>query len=393
MTERLAITGGRLVLPERVLDGHALLVEDGVIRAITPESALGSATPRYDVAGAYVLPGLIDVHTHGGGGRLFNEPDEAAWRTILELQLAHGVTSVLPTTLTAPISELSAALAFARYWLAEERPGAQVLGVHVEGPYFAPEQAGAQNPEHIRRPDDGSVDALLEYADVIRLFTLAPELPGAVELVQRLTQLGVVAAAGHSSARDEHLAAAMQKGLRHIIHLFSAQSTTVREGPWRKPGLLEASLAFDDLTVEVIADLRHLPATLLKLAYKAIGPDRLCIVSDATNGAGLPEGAELNLGGLDVVVSGSVAMLRDLTAFAGSTTLLDRMLQVMHFEVGVPLHEAVRMATLNPARAVDVSHRKGSLTVGKDADIAVFSPELTPVSTIIAGRFAPARER
>lgn len=405
MNDRLAITGGRLVLPDRVVDGQALLVESGVIAAITPESALAATLPRYDAGGAYVMPGLVDIHTHGAAGYLFNEPTEVAWRTVLETQLAHGVTSLLPTTLTAPVAELTAALAFARAWLtgaddtatlpagAPRRPGAQVLGMHVEGPYFEAAQAGAQDPGHIRNPDDGSVDELLAYADVIRMMSFAPELPGALALTKRLTELGIVAAAGHSNARDTHLADAVACGLRHVIHLFSAQSTTVREGPWRQPGLLEASLASDDLTVEIIADHRHLPTTLLRLAYKAIGPERLCIVSDATHGAGLPEGTKLRLGRLDIVIGDGVAMLRDLTAFAGSTTLLDRMLQVMHFEVGLPLHEVVRMASLNPARAVDFGHRKGSLEVGKDADLALFSPELIPLTTMIAGHFTAATER
>lgn len=396
------VRGGTLVLPDRLAPGAALVVADGTIAAVVPESELTAdqlAAPTLDARGAYVLPGLVDIHTHGAGGRLFNEADDAAWSRILATQLAHGVTSVLPTTLTASIPELTAALAQGRRWLRSQNdrapyePGpndgapahAQVLGMHVEGPYFALAQSGAQDPAHIRNPDDGSVDELLAYADTIRLMSFAPELPGAMELTARLSALGIVPAAGHSSARDEHLAAAMARGLTHVIHLFSAQSTTVREGPWRKPGLLEASLAFDGLTVEVIADHRHLPTTLLRLAYKAIGPDRLCIVSDATHGAGMPEGTELKLGGLDIVVGPGVAMLKDLTAFAGSTTLLDRMLQVMHFEVGLPLTEVVRMASLNPARAVGAAGRKGSLEPGKDADFALFSPALEPLAAYVGG--------
>ncbi|MBX3140926.1 MAG: amidohydrolase family protein [Trueperaceae bacterium] len=406
------VRGGTLVLPDGLAPGAALVVVDGTIAAVVPESELTAdqlAAPTLDAGGAYVLPGLVDIHTHGASGRLFNEADDEAWSSILATQLAHGVTSVLPTTLTASIPELTAALAQGRRWLRspaarsardgtprdrtpyEPDPGdgapahAQVLGMHVEGPYFALAQSGAQDPAHIRNPDDGTVDELLAYADAIRLMSFAPELPGALELTSRLSALGIVPAAGHSSARDEHLAAAMARGLTHVIHLFSAQSTTVREGPWRKPGLLEASLAFDGLTVEVIADHRHLPTTLLRLAYKAIGPDRLCIVSDATHGAGMPEGTELKLGGLDIVVGPGVAMLKDLTAFAGSTTLLDRMLQVMHFEVGLPLAEVVRMASLNPARAVGAAGRKGSLEPGKDADFALFSPALEPLAAYIGG--------
>lgn len=386
--EKFAVVGGTLVLPERLAPGTALVVQDGAIVGVQPEGEVDPRIRRIDAGGGYVLPGLVDIHTHGAGGRLFNEADDEAWATILDVQLAHGVTTVLPTTLTASLPELTAALAQGRRWLAAPRAGAQVPGMHVEGPYFALAQAGAQDPDHIRNPDDGSVDDLLAYADVIRLMSFAPELPGALALTERLVELGIVAGAGHSSAKDSHLAAAMERGLTHVIHLFSAQSTTVREGPWRKPGLLEASLAFDGLSVEVIADHRHLPTTLLKLAYRAIGPDRLCIVSDATHGAGLPEGTRLKLGSLDIVIGDGVAMLEDLTAFAGSTTLLDRMLQVMHFEVGLPLVEVVRMASLNPARAIGLAADKGSLEVGKRADFTFFTRELRPTAVFIGGAAA-----
>lgn len=380
-----AVVGGALVLPDRLTSDAALVVAGGRIAGVVPEAELDPGLARLDADGCYVLPGLVDIHTHGAGGRLFNEADDEAWATILELQLANGVTTVLPTTLTASLPELTGALAQGRRWLAAPRTGAHVPGMHIEGPYFELAQSGAQDPKHVRSPDDGSVDELLAYSDVIRLMSFAPELPGALELTRRLADAGIVAAAGHSNAKDTDLAAAMELGLTHVIHLFSAQSTTVREGPWRKPGLLEASLAFDGLSVELIADHRHLPTTLLKLAYKAIGPERLCLVSDATHGAGLPEGTELKLGSLDIVVADGVAMLKDLKAFAGSTTLLSRMLQVMHFEVGLPLAEVVRMASLNPARAARLDATKGSLTVGKDADFAFFTPDLTPTATFMAG--------
>src|SRR5690606_31072720 len=153
------------------------------------------------------------------------------------------------------------------------RSGSRILGVHVEGPYFCRAQAGAQDPANIRHPDDGTVEQLLAYHDLIKIMTYAPELPGALALTDRLVEVGIVPAAGHSSAKEEQVQAAIARGLRHIIHIWSAQSTTVREGPWRKPGLLEASLTYDGLTVEMIADNRHLPPTLMKLAYKCIGPE------------------------------------------------------------------------------------------------------------------------
>ncbi len=384
--ERVAWRGGRLVLPDRVADDRVLLTVGGRIEAVCRDGDVTADTRRRDLDGAYLLPGLVDVHTHGALGRSFLDGDDVAFDAIVREQARRGVTSLLATTSTAPFADILAALATTRAWMEPGRPGARVLGAHVEGPYFAAAQSGAQDPAHLRNPDDGSVDALLAYADAIRMVSFAPELPGAEDLTRRLVELGIVAAAGHSSATDDVLARCEGLGLSHVIHLWSGQSTTVREGPWRRPGLLEASLASSTLTGEMIADGKHLPATLMALAWKAFGPDRLCLVSDATSGAGLPDGSTFTLGALTYEVHDGVGMMPDRSAFAGSSTLLDGMLRVVVQQLGVPLFEAVRAASLTPARVVGVDRTKGSLAAGKDADLAVYAPDLTPLETLIAGR-------
>lgn len=272
--------------------------------------------------------------------------------------------------------------------MAGDQDGAHVLGVHLEGPYFDLAQAGAQDPANVRNPDDGTADRLLEHHDVIRMVSYAPELPGALELTSRLAALGIVPAAGHSSAKEGEIVAAIERGLRHMIHIWSAQSTTVREGPWRVPGLLEVSLTYDDLTVEMISDNKHLPPTLMKLAYKCIGPDRLCVISDATSGAGLEEGSRFRMGEMEYEVHDGVGMMFDRSCFAGSTTLLNQMLPILIDVVGIPLPEALRMASLTPARVIGVDDRKGTLEAGKDADIAVFNDDFTAWGTLISGRWA-----
>jgi N-acetylglucosamine-6-phosphate deacetylase len=252
-------------------------------------------------------------------------------------------------------------------------------------------QKGAQDPEHIRTPDDGTPSLLLEHHNVMKIMTYAPELPGALKLTARIAELGIVPAAGHSSARDDDVRAAMQAGLCHTIHIWSGQSSTTRDGPWRVPGLLEATLTFDGLTAEMIADQKHLPPTLMKLAYKCLGAERLCIISDATSGAGLPEGARFRMGGMEYEVHDGVGMLLDHTAFAGSTTLLNRMIPILRDTVGVPLVNAIRMASLTPARVIGLDDRKGSLEPGKDADIAVFDEDFTCWRTMRGGRWIYAR--
>lgn len=384
---RFALTNGQIVLPQEIVVGKAAIIDDGKIAGIDQAATLGSEMAQFDVGGRLITPGLIDLHIHGALGHTFNEPTAAAFATITEENVKRGVTALLATTVTAPIPDLVACLAFTRQWLSQPRAGAQVLGVHVEGPYFCLTQKGAQDPANIRNPDDGTADQLLAYHDVIKIMTFAPELPGALELTTRLAELGIVPAAGHSCAKEEHVRAAMEVGLRHIIHIWSAQSTTIREGPWRKPGLLEASLVFDGLTVEMICDNKHLPPTLMKLAYKCIGPDRLCLISDATSGAGLPEGSRFHLGNLEYEVHEGVGMLFDRTALAGSITLLNQMIPILTDVVGLPLVEVVRMASLTPARVIGVADRKGSLEVGKDADLVIFEANFTAWRTMIGGQW------
>ena len=385
---RRALTGGRLVVGERIVDAHALLLSGGTIEAILPEADLPADAARVDVGGAFVTPGLIDIHTHGALGRSYLDGDDEAFDVNLREQARHGVTGVLATTSTAALEAIVAALARTRARLhAPLPPGqARLLGAHVEGPYFAPAQAGAQDPQHLRTPDDGSVEALLAYADAIRIVSFAPELPGATDLTRALVARGIVAAAGHAQATDAHLAACRAWGMSHAIHLWSGQSTTVRVGAYRVPGLLEASLASDDLTGEVIADGHHLPPTLLRLAVRAFGAERLVLVSDTTSGAGLPTGSAFTMGGMRYRVGDGVGMMEDGKGFAGSTTFLDAMLRVMVERVGVPLPQAVAMATRNPARVIGLERRKGRLAPGFDADLAVFTPDLTPMSTLIDGR-------
>ncbi|MFM8321044.1 MAG: N-acetylglucosamine-6-phosphate deacetylase [Chloroflexota bacterium] len=390
--QALALVNGQLVLPERVAAGLALVVErapggGGRIAALLPQEQLPPEIERLDVGGRWVTPGLIDLHTHGALGHTFNEPDPAAFEAILQENLRRGVTGLLATVATAPLDDLERVLGFIREWMSAARPGAQVLGAHLESPYISPQQCGALDPENLRQPGDGSIERLLPYADVLRIMVIAPELEGAAGLAARLAQHGILPAAGHSMARESQIQAAMQAGLGHVTHIFSAMSTTVREGPWRKPGLLETALVYPELTVEMIADNRHLPPTLMKLAYRCIGAERLSVISDATSGAGLPDGSRFRMGRMEYEVADGVGMMFDRSAFAGSTTLLNQMLPVLTEAVGMPLPEAVRVTSLNPARRLGLDGRKGSLEVGKDADLAIYDPDFSAWRVMLGGEW------
>jgi N-acetylglucosamine-6-phosphate deacetylase len=285
------------------------------------------------------------------------------------------------------MEELVACLALAREWKKKTHAGSQVLGVHSEGPFLSMGQKGAQDPRGIQSLEGNAAEKLLAYTDVLSMLTYAPEIPGALELTDRLRELGIVAAAGHSSACDSDVLAAYEHGLRHTIHIWSSQSSVIRQGPWRRPGLLEATLTMDGLTAEMISDNRHLPPTLMKLAYRCKGADRLCIVSDASSAAGFPDGTRFGFEGLECEVTNGVAMLVDQTAFAGSTTLLNQMIPILTEVVGIPLIEAVRMASLTPARVIHTDLSKGSLEAGKDADLVIYEPDFQAWRVMVGGEW------
>ena len=389
--ETFALVNGSVVLPDQVASRMAVIIERssaaGVIAAVVPEDQLPADMARIDVGGRWITPGLIDIHTHGALGYTFNEPTEQAFTAILQENARRGVTGLLATVATAPMPDLIETFDFIRQWMAAPRPGAQVFGAHFESPFISPAQCGALDHQNLFAADDPRAERFLEFADVLRILVLAPEQPGAVELAARLAERGIIPAAGHSMAKEAEILRAMQAGLSHVTHIFSAMSTTVREGPWRKPGLLETALVNDGLTVEMIADNKHLPPTLMKLAYRSIGPERLCVISDATSGAGLPDGSRFRMGEMEYEVIDGVGMMFDRSAFAGSSTLLNQMIPILTQEVGIPLPEAIRMASLNPARIINLDARKGSLEAGKDADIAIFNPDFSAWRTMIAGQW------
>lgn len=389
----LALANGRVIMPDAVITGHALIIDGDSIVGLVLDASLDGEIAQVDVGGRLVAPGLIDIHTHGAAGHTFNEPDPTAFAAIAATQLRSGVTALLATIATAPLADLLRCLDTARVVMSASSAGARILGVHLEGPYFNPAQSGAQDPRSMRTPDDGSPDSLLEHHDILRIVSLAPELPGAIPLIRRLAARGIVPAAGHSDARDHQLTAAIAAGLRHVIHLWSGQSSTIREGPWRRPGLLEASLIAEGITAEIIADNRHLPPTLMRLAYRCLGPERLCAVSDATSGAGLPDGAFYSMGDMEYEVHDGVGMLRDRSAFAGSTTLLNSMIPVLYDVAGIPLAEAVGMASLVPARVIGIDGHKGSLLPGRDADIVVFEDDFSVWRVMVAGQWKFEKEQ
>jgi N-acetylglucosamine-6-phosphate deacetylase len=245
----------------------------------------------------------------------------------------------------------------------------------VEGPFISTAKCGAQRAEFIQDPSRTVVQQLLEQADVIRRVTIAPELPGALEAIEKFHEHGISVSGGHSDALDEDARAAFERGMRSVTHTFNCMSSARRRGIYRVGGLLEFALSEPDISCELIADGHHVSATLMKMLYRAKGAAGICLVTDATAGAGLPDGSRFSLFGNECVVENGVCLLADHSAMAGSASRMIDLVRTMARDVDVPLHEAITMATANPARAIGLE-AKGRLAVGADADFAVLSPEL-----------------
>ena len=381
---REALVGPDIIVGRSVLHGHAVLVNDEKIEAVIPIAEIPSDVFVRHLSDGFLAPGLVDVHSHGAAGGSFNKGDAMANRTTLAVLARAGVTTVLPTLSSAPIEDTVRALEEIKAVAGE--PGLPYIpGAHLEGPYFAQAQRGAQDQSALRNPSDGSVDRLLEHASSIRMVSFAPELNGAVELTTRLVALGIIAAAGHSDGRDEDLIACKRAGLSHVIHIFSGQSTTIRKGPWREPGILEATLTSNGLTVEMIGDGKHLPPTLMQLAYRCLA-GRLCLVSDSTPGAGMKEGYRYRIGEVEYMVEEGVGMTLDRTSFGGSTTLISDMLSRVMVTLEIGFVEAIEMVTSIPAKAAGLSN-VGRIATGYRADFTLFDSHLKLQSVALGGQW------
>ena len=373
----MTFSNARLILPDGIRDGLEIVVTDGKITEIRKRSSADAI----DLDGNYLAPGFIDLHIHGAVGRDTMEASAEAFQTICDYHATGGTTSLLLTTVTAPIPKIVDVLRAVRN---SAGPIKQIAGVHIEGPFISRARRGAQCEEFIRDPDGESVGRLLEFADVIKRITLAPELPGALDLIERMCERDIAVSGGHSDASDEEARVGFIHGLRHVTHTFNSMSSARRRGVYRVAGLLEFALSEPEIMCELIADGRHVSTTLMKMLYRAKGPAGICLVTDATAGAGLPEGARFSLSGLDCVVSDGVCLLADRSALAGSASRMIDLVRVVVNDVKIPLHEAVAMASADPARALG-SKAKGGLEVGADADFVVLSMDLRVVQTFVAG--------
>ena len=366
------------------------MIENGKILDVAQQDVDFPDAQLIDAQGNFVSPGFIDIHIHGGGGADFMDGTVEAFLQIAQTHAQHGTTSMLPTTLTCEKEDLIQTLvAYQKAQLCNVQ-GADFIGMHLEGPYFALAQRGAQDPKFIRDPDPVEYREILDSFDFIKRWSAAPELKGAVEFGKYVSSKGVLAAIAHTDAIYEEVMDAFQNGgFTLATHFYSAMSGVTRRNAFRYAGVIESAYLLDDMDVEIIADGVHLPAPLLKLIYKIKGPDRIALITDAMRAADMPEG-ESTLGsyknGLKVIVEDGVAKLPDRTSFAGSVATADRLLRTMLDLAEVPLVEAVQMMTTTPARIMGISSQKGSFAKGSDADVVLFNKQIDIQQTFVKGQ-------
>jgi N-acetylglucosamine-6-phosphate deacetylase len=376
----MILTNARLIFPDGIRDGLELVVEKEKITAIR-EHSHARANEVLDLHANYLAPGFIDLHVHGALGRDSMEASAEAFQAICDYHASGGTTSLLLTTATAPLDRITDVLNAVRDCRCSIT---RIAGVHVEGPFISKAKCGAQRAEFIQSPSRGSVQQLLDYADVIKRITIAPELWGALEAIENFHAHRISVSGGHSDAWDEEAREGFARGMRSVTHTFNCMSSVRRRGIYRVGGLLEFALSEPRIGCELIADGHHVSETLMKMLYRAKGPGGICLVTDATAGAGLPNGSQFSLFGRDCIVEVGVCLLADRSALAGSASRMIDLVRTMIMKVNVPLHEAVMMATENPARAIGLE-TKGRLEVGADADLVVLSPELEVVRTLVGG--------
>jgi N-acetylglucosamine-6-phosphate deacetylase len=390
---RLVFHNGTAILPDRLLPDAVVVVEGGRITAIEGAAVKPESAESVDLTGGYLAPGFVDLHVHGGARADFMDGTPEAFTTVCRAHARHGTTSLTPTSTVARHDQTLRFLELCRRFRHEPTGGARVLGGHLYGPYFAPDARGCHPAADLRPPTPADYEPFLAFTgDGLLTATVAPELPGAEEFVRACRGRGVRCNAGHSFATFEQMEAAVGWGVRHVDHLFCAMSDRARLRQTQtypmRGGVMEATLYFDELTTEVIADGKHLQGELLKLAYKAKGPDRLALVTDCMRALDMPDGEYL-FGPLDggerVRRADGVGITLDGTALASGVTGLDHAVRTFHRLTGVPLPEVVRMASLTPARVLGLEDEIGSLAAGKRADFVILDRELGVRQVFIGG--------
>ncbi len=382
------IINANIVLPDSILQDATLIIKDGKIFDFAQGDISVDCDEIIDALSNYLSAGFIDLHTHGAGGADFMDCTVNACKIISETHAKFGTTLLYPTTLASTNDEL-----FEFFDIYEsvknDVKGARFAGLHLEGPYFAYEFRGAQDPKYLRSPSKDEYLQILDKCADIKRWSLAPELDGAKEMARELVKREIVASIAHTSAIYEEVVEAHKNGYSLITHFYSCMNTVTRRNAFKYAGCIEAAYLIEDMNIEVIADGLHVPEPLLKLILRNKNADNIALVTDSMRAAGTSDKVSI-LGSLkngqEVIVEDGVAKLKDRTAFAGSVATANRLVRTMRDLTGCELHKAVKMMTLSPARMMGVDSYKGKIAKGYDADLIIFDDNINVKTTIIAGK-------
>lgn len=387
--KKFKLSGGEIITPDRNLGIGTVLVEGSRIIGVEKGDVETTDFENVNVAGHYVMPGFIDIHTHGAGDADFMDCTQEACLAIAKEHARHGTTLLFPTTLAADNAEM---LKFLEVYekVKGQEAGAAFGGLHLEGPYFAYEFRGAQDPRYLKDPSPEDYMPILEASADIKRWSVAPELPGALAFGGILRDRGILPSIAHTSAIYDDVVMAYEVGFRLITHFYSCMNGVVRRNAYRYAGCIEAGYLIDGMALEVICDGIHVPKELLQLIVKIKGTDKVILCTDSMRGAGMPDGTTSILGskakGQEVLIEEGVAKMPDRSCFAGSVATTDRLVRTMHFTAGQSLADSVRMVTENPASMMGMGNSKGRLQKGYDADIVVCSRDLYARQTYVMGR-------
>lgn len=388
----IVFDNAKIVTEEKTISNGFLVVTDHRIAQVGEGPATReelAALPRVDCGGQILAPGFIDLHCHGGGGSDFMDGTPEDTIAAARAHLAHGTTTLAPTSMASTDAELFRFLECFEDALRETENMPRLAGVHLEGPYFSAAQAGAQPPELLVDPTPAHYKEILRKGNghILR-WSSAPELDGALALGDELRERGIIASIGHSNATYPQVLEAVRHGYTHVTHLYSGMSTIVRRKGVRVLGVVESAFLLDELYVEIIADGKHLPPELLRLIVKTKDHAHISLVTDSMRGATMPEGPSFlgsRSNGLEVIIKNDIANMPDFSGFAGSVATTDRLVRTMVQQAGLPLHEAVNMASLHPARLIHRDREVGSIAPGKLADLVLLDEGLHAAAVYVGG--------
>ena len=378
------IINGRILTPQGWLKDGSVLICDGKILEVTNSDLAVIGATVIDARGMTIVPGFVSMHAHGGGGHDYTEATEEAFRTATNAHLKHGATGIFPTLSSTSFERIYQAVDVCEHLMKEK--DSPILGLHIEGPYLNPKMAGTQYDGFLKTPDENEYIPLLEHTSCIRRWDISPELPGAHDFAKYTRSKGIMTAVTHTEAEYDEIKAAFAVGFSHAAHFYNAMPGFHKRREYKYEGTVESVYLTDGMTVEVIADGIHLPATILKLVYKLKGVENTCLVTDALAYAAY-EGNEP----IDprYIIEDGVCKMADHSALAGSLATMDVLVRTMVKKANIPLEDAVRMASETPARLIGVSDRKGALAKGKDADIVILDKELNVRCVWSMGKIVP----